>query len=128
MSGEARRTQTVAIVGAAEMDAAVGARPARACSPRWAGARPPAARVGLAPRLRAELARSQPEILAWMGPKVPATFHKAWRWVAEMEQIAEFLGAPGDGAAIYAGMARLYTRLCYKATARGVRDAHEQAT
>lgn len=67
-----------------------------------------AARDGLAAALRAELARSQPELLAWLGPKVPAMFPKAYRWVAEMEEIAEFLGGAEAGGAIYSGMARLY--------------------
>jgi L-threonate 2-dehydrogenase len=35
-------------------------------------------------------------------------FPKAYRWVAEMEQIAEFIGDPATGAAIYEGAARLY--------------------
>ncbi len=69
------------------------------------------ARAGLARVLRDELARSQPELFAWLGPKIPGTFHKAYRWIAEMEEIAEFLGEPAGGAAVYAGMARLYERI-----------------
>lgn len=69
-----------------------------------------AARAGLASALRAELERSQPQLLKMLGARVPAMFPKAYRWVAEMEQIAEFLGAPGDGATIYEGAARLYER------------------
>ena len=70
-----------------------------------------AARAGLAPALRAELERSQPQLLKMLGARVPAMFPKAYRWVAEMEQIAEFLGEPGDGAAIYQGAARVYERV-----------------
>jgi 3-hydroxyisobutyrate dehydrogenase-like beta-hydroxyacid dehydrogenase len=70
-----------------------------------------AARAGVAPALRAELERSQPQLLKMLGARVPAMFPKAYRWVAEMEQIAEFLGAPGDGATIYEGAARLYERV-----------------
>jgi 3-hydroxyisobutyrate dehydrogenase-like beta-hydroxyacid dehydrogenase len=70
-----------------------------------------AERAGLAPALRAELERSQPQMLKMLGGRVPAMFPKAYRWVAEMEQIAEFLGAPGDGAAIYGGAARLYEQI-----------------
>jgi 3-hydroxyisobutyrate dehydrogenase-like beta-hydroxyacid dehydrogenase len=68
-------------------------------------------RAGLAPALRAELERSQPHLLKVLGARVPAMFPKAYRWTAEMEQIAEFLGAPGDGAAIYDGAARLYEQI-----------------
>lgn len=35
-------------------------------------------------------------------------FPKAYRWVAEMEQIAAFIGDPAAGATIYEGAARLY--------------------
>jgi 3-hydroxyisobutyrate dehydrogenase-like beta-hydroxyacid dehydrogenase len=70
-----------------------------------------AARDGLGAALHAELARSQPELLAMFARRIPAMFPKAYRWVAEMEQIAEFLGAPGDGATIYTGAARFYDRV-----------------
>jgi putative dehydrogenase len=70
-----------------------------------------AARDGLADALRVELARTQPEILARLDRFVPQMFPKAYRWVAEMAQIAEFVGRPADGAAIYDGAARLYEEL-----------------
>jgi hypothetical protein len=35
-------------------------------------------------------------------------FPKAYRWVAEMEQIAEFIADPAAGATIYEGAARLF--------------------
>ncbi|HXR25561.1 MAG TPA: DUF1932 domain-containing protein, partial [Candidatus Binataceae bacterium] len=70
-----------------------------------------AARDGLADALRVELARTQPEILARLDRFVPQMFPKAYRWVAEMAQIAEFVGRPADGATIYEGAARLYEEL-----------------
>jgi len=70
-----------------------------------------AAREGLADALRTELARSQPNFLAWLDRAVPAMRPKAYRWVAEMQQIAEFVGGPDDGAMIYDGAARLYQRI-----------------
>lgn len=84
-----------------------------------------AARAGLAPALRAELARSQPEMLAWLERRMRGTFHKAYRWVAEMEQIAEFLGEAAAGAEIYTGMARLYERIAeqFEERERGGADA-----
>src|SRR5208337_978780 len=70
-----------------------------------------AEREGLADALRAELARSQPSFLARMERAVPAMRPKAYRWVAEMRQIAEFIGVPDDGSTIYDGAALLYQRI-----------------
>jgi len=70
-----------------------------------------AIREGLGGALRAELARTQPQILKRIELGVPAMFPKAYRWVAEMEEIAAFLGSDDSGAAIYNGAARLYQHL-----------------
>jgi 3-hydroxyisobutyrate dehydrogenase-like beta-hydroxyacid dehydrogenase len=70
-----------------------------------------AERDGLGDALRAELARSQPGFLARLDRAVPAMRPKAYRWVAEMRQIAEFVGAPEDGATIYEGAAQLFQRV-----------------
>jgi 3-hydroxyisobutyrate dehydrogenase-like beta-hydroxyacid dehydrogenase len=67
-----------------------------------------AAREGLADALRAELLRTQPGFLTRLERSIPDMFPKAYRWVAEMEQISEFIGAEHEGANIYDGMARLY--------------------
>jgi hypothetical protein len=67
-----------------------------------------ASRHGLAEALRMELARSQPEFLARIDRTIPAMFPKAYRWVAEMEQIARFITDPAAGATLYEGAARLY--------------------
>jgi 3-hydroxyisobutyrate dehydrogenase-like beta-hydroxyacid dehydrogenase len=70
-----------------------------------------AEREGLADALRAELTRSQSSFLARMDRAVPDMRPKAYRWVAEMRQIAEFVGNPDDGATIYEGAALLYQRI-----------------
>jgi 3-hydroxyisobutyrate dehydrogenase-like beta-hydroxyacid dehydrogenase len=70
-----------------------------------------ASRDGLAGALRDELARSQPEFLARLERFIPAMFPKAYRWIAEMEQIADFIGAQDEGAMMYTGAAHLYQRL-----------------
>jgi len=70
-----------------------------------------AMRDGLGEALRNELARTQPQILRRIGQSVPAMFPKAYRWVAEMEEIAAFLGGDERGAMIYRGAARLYERI-----------------
>ncbi len=67
-----------------------------------------ASREGLAEALRAELSRTQPGFLARLERSIPDMFPKAYRWVAEMEQIAEFIGDAREGANIYEGAARLY--------------------
>ncbi len=70
-----------------------------------------AARYGLADALRAELARTQSDMLVRLERFIPTMFPKAYRWVAEMEQIADFAGDESEGAAIYQGAARLYERI-----------------
>jgi hypothetical protein len=67
-----------------------------------------ASRAGLSAALATELQRSQPQVLAMLRALVPSMFPKAYRWVAEMEQIAEFLGGAAHGGAVYEGAARLY--------------------
>jgi L-threonate 2-dehydrogenase len=54
-----------------------------------------ATRGGTAEFLQQELADSQPELLAWLTRAVPNMYSKAYRWVAEMEEISEFCS---DGA------------------------------
>jgi 3-hydroxyisobutyrate dehydrogenase-like beta-hydroxyacid dehydrogenase len=70
-----------------------------------------AMRAGCAEALVQELSESRPLDLAWLTRQVPSMFPKAYRWVAEMEEISDFLG--GDPAAhdVYLGIARLYERL-----------------
>jgi 3-hydroxyisobutyrate dehydrogenase-like beta-hydroxyacid dehydrogenase len=67
-----------------------------------------AARDGLTDALRTELARTQPNFLTRLERSLPDMLPKAYRWIAEMEQISEFVGDSTDGAAIYLGAARLF--------------------
>jgi L-threonate 2-dehydrogenase len=67
-----------------------------------------ASREGLADALFAELARTQPQNLARLQRTIPDMLPKAYRWVAEMEQIAQFIGDEREGASIYQGTARLF--------------------
>jgi 3-hydroxyisobutyrate dehydrogenase-like beta-hydroxyacid dehydrogenase len=62
---------------------------------------------GAAKVLHDELSASQPELLEFLERGVPGMFDKAYRWVAEMEEVAAFVG-DGPGGAIYTGVARLY--------------------
>jgi 3-hydroxyisobutyrate dehydrogenase-like beta-hydroxyacid dehydrogenase len=69
-----------------------------------------AQRAGVSDALHAELAASQPALLAYLTRSVPAMFSKAYRWVAEMEEIASFLGQDAERD-MYQGTAALYERL-----------------
>lgn len=68
-------------------------------------------RAGASRALHAELAQSQPALLAWLARQVPAMHPKAYRWIAEMEEIAGFVAADPAAEAIYRGAASLYRRL-----------------
>jgi 3-hydroxyisobutyrate dehydrogenase-like beta-hydroxyacid dehydrogenase len=69
-----------------------------------------AERAGAAAALKRELGESQPQLLAYLTKHVPAMFPKAYRWVAEMEEIAAFLAADPATPQIYAAIAQLYAR------------------
>jgi L-threonate 2-dehydrogenase len=70
-----------------------------------------AARFGCGEALIAELSESQPEMLDRFRHGIPRMYDKAYRWVAEMEEISEFLEANPASRDIYAAVARLYRDL-----------------
>ena len=70
-----------------------------------------AARFGCAEALIAELSSSQPQMLARMRNGSPGAYDKAYRWVAEMEEISDFLEANPPSRDMYAAIARLYDYL-----------------
>ena len=67
-----------------------------------------AARNGASEALKVELADSQAEQLTRLRQSIPDMFSKAYRWVAEMEEISEFLGADDPAALIFKGMAGVF--------------------
>lgn len=67
-------------------------------------------RAGVSEALHAELAASQPAVLAYLTRMVPDMFPKAYRWVAEMEEIAGFTGGEAERE-MYEAIAMLYERL-----------------
>jgi L-threonate 2-dehydrogenase len=67
-----------------------------------------AARFGCGEALIVELTESQPEMLARMRSGIPRMYDKAYRWVAEMEEISDFLGQNPPSRDVYAAVARLY--------------------
>jgi 3-hydroxyisobutyrate dehydrogenase-like beta-hydroxyacid dehydrogenase len=68
-----------------------------------------AERAGVGDALRAELAESQPARLSELTRTIPDMLPKAYRWVAEFEEIAQFAG--GSETEIFKGIARLYDRI-----------------
>jgi 3-hydroxyisobutyrate dehydrogenase-like beta-hydroxyacid dehydrogenase len=69
-----------------------------------------AERAGIGDALRTELSESQPAVLGQLSRGVPGMFPKAYRWVAEFEEIARFAGSAAD-AEIFEDIARLYSRI-----------------
>jgi 3-hydroxyisobutyrate dehydrogenase-like beta-hydroxyacid dehydrogenase len=67
-----------------------------------------ASRAGAADALHQELAASQPLLLAWLSRQMPGMYSKAYRWVAEMEEIAQFAGEHAATGEIYQAIARFY--------------------
>ena len=70
-----------------------------------------AARAGSAEALHAELAESQQALLGWLTRQTPSMYGKAYRWVAELDEIAAFVGKDYDESAMLAAAARLYERI-----------------
>ena len=67
-----------------------------------------ATRAGTADALLAEMKVSQPALLKWLTTQMPKMHSKAYRWVAEMEEIAAFIGNDQPGAGFYQTAARFY--------------------
>jgi 3-hydroxyisobutyrate dehydrogenase-like beta-hydroxyacid dehydrogenase len=67
-----------------------------------------AARFGCGEALIAELSDSQPQMLARMRSGIPGMYDKAYRWVAEMDEISDFLEENPASHDIYGAVARLY--------------------
>ncbi len=70
-----------------------------------------ATRAGAAKAMCDELAESQPQILARLAVALPDMLPKAYRWVAEMREIAGFLGPDDPAHLIFEGAARLFEHI-----------------
>jgi putative dehydrogenase len=70
-----------------------------------------ATRGGSAQALKAELAESQPALLGYLTRQVPGMYSKAYRWVAELDEIAAFVGKDHDEHAMLEAAARFYERI-----------------
>lgn len=70
-----------------------------------------ATRGGSADALHAELADSQRELLTYFERAVPGMYGKAYRWVAELDEIAAFVGQERPESAMLSAAARLYENI-----------------
>lgn len=70
-----------------------------------------ATRNGSAEALKAELAESRPDLLKYLSGNIPAMYSKAYRWVAELDEIAAFVGEDKPEHAMLEAAARLYARI-----------------
>jgi 3-hydroxyisobutyrate dehydrogenase-like beta-hydroxyacid dehydrogenase len=70
-----------------------------------------ATRGGTADALFAELQSSQPQMLAWLTRTLAVMPPKAYRWVAEMHEIADFVGDDASAHELYVGAAHFYERI-----------------
>lgn len=71
-----------------------------------------AERVGAAEPLRTEMQLSMPDLFLRYQRQIPDMMAKAYRWVAEMREIAEFLGEHDPaGAALFEGIAGVFAHV-----------------
>jgi hypothetical protein len=82
-----------------------------------------ASRAGSADALIQELASSQPHMLAWLRRSLAIMPPKAYRWIAEMHEIADFVGDDAAGHELYVGAAHVYEQI-----ARDVAGGKEQVS
>ncbi|MFS8146100.1 DUF1932 domain-containing protein [Rhizobium sp. BR 249] len=70
-----------------------------------------ASRSGAAESLKAELTDSLPDFERKLSKSIPDMYPKAYRWIAEMQEIADFLGEDDPAATIFRGMAGVFSKL-----------------
>jgi L-threonate 2-dehydrogenase len=70
-----------------------------------------ASRGGSADALFLELKESQPQLLAWFTRQITFMYPKAYRWVAEMEEVSDFAGENAAAKDMYAAIAQFYEHM-----------------
>jgi putative dehydrogenase len=70
-----------------------------------------ASRGGSADALFGEIKESQPQLLAWFTRQIAGMYPKAYRWVAEMEEVSEFASDSPASKHMYAAIAEFYEHL-----------------
>jgi 3-hydroxyisobutyrate dehydrogenase-like beta-hydroxyacid dehydrogenase len=81
-----------------------------------------ASRGGSAQALHSELAESQPALLGFLAKQIPAMYGKAYRWVAELDEISAFVGGEYDENEMLSAASRFYERIAADV------DGHKQET
>jgi putative dehydrogenase len=66
---------------------------------------------GSADALFLELKESQPQLLAWFTRQITFMYPKAYRWVAEMEEVSDFTGENMASKKMYAAIAQFYEHI-----------------
>jgi 3-hydroxyisobutyrate dehydrogenase-like beta-hydroxyacid dehydrogenase len=70
-----------------------------------------ATRGGSAEALKAEMAESIPGLNNYLNRQIPNMYSKAYRWVAELDEISAFVGKDFPESEMFAAAARLYERI-----------------
>jgi 3-hydroxyisobutyrate dehydrogenase-like beta-hydroxyacid dehydrogenase len=70
-----------------------------------------ATRGGSAEALKTEMAESIPDLSAFLTRNTPRMYSKAYRWVAELDEISTFVGKDFPESDMFAAAARLYERI-----------------
>jgi L-threonate 2-dehydrogenase len=70
-------------------------------------------RGGSADALFRELKESQPQLLAWFTRQITFMYPKAYRWVAEMEEVSDFAGENPASKQMYAAIAQFYEHMAH---------------
>ncbi len=86
-----------------------------------------ATRGGTADALLAELQGSQPQMLGWLRRNLSLMPPKAYRWIAEMHEIADFVGEDPSAHELYVGAAHFYEQIASDFAADGSRVSALQA-
>ena len=73
---------------------------------------------GLGSQLDAMLKETRPELWQYLERSVPGMVPKAYRWIAEMREIAAYTAPDEAGEHIYEGAARFYERVADAAAAK----------
>ena len=68
-------------------------------------------RGGSADALFRELKESQPQLLAWFSRQITFMYPKAYRWVAEMEEVSDFTAENAASKQMYAAIAQFYEHI-----------------
>jgi 3-hydroxyisobutyrate dehydrogenase-like beta-hydroxyacid dehydrogenase len=70
-----------------------------------------ASRSGATAALYQEMSESLPGLLGSLGRQIPDMLPKAYRWVAEMEEIAAYAGEDAAAREVFVGFAALFDRI-----------------